>query len=326
MSGLKYKKCCLGKEDKPEEYTDLPLQSRMHRMMNEGKIKQCIHPNHDECSEKIVKAHSIQNNKILKSIAVNGNVVMIIPECTEKSFDLAAKPKGRNVASTIWGFCGYHDKTVFQPIEDKDYVGSPQQNFLFAYRAFAFEYHKKHEAYKAIRARLKTKPSFVKDDSYINVLKGHEAALNDLAYLKNKFDKALPQDNYSIIDTVCLKFEGTSNVAVCSGFNLEFDISANQLNDVRSLGPERLKFLTFNLFPQNSETIVQFSWLHEDEGFYEGFKCQLLSLSSKEQVKFLNNLIPSYCENTTLNPDYYSGLSYSEKCALLDVFRATFSL
>lgn len=33
-------------------------------------IKQCLHPNNEECSEKIIGAHSIQNNKILKEMGI----------------------------------------------------------------------------------------------------------------------------------------------------------------------------------------------------------------------------------------------------------------
>jgi len=31
-----------------------------------------LHPNKDECTDKIVKAHAIQNNRILTKIAENG--------------------------------------------------------------------------------------------------------------------------------------------------------------------------------------------------------------------------------------------------------------
>ncbi len=32
-------------------------------LKNEAHIKQCLHPNKDECDEKIIKAHAIQNNR-----------------------------------------------------------------------------------------------------------------------------------------------------------------------------------------------------------------------------------------------------------------------
>jgi hypothetical protein len=54
------------------------------------------------------------------------------------------KPKGRKVATTFTGFCGHHDTTIFNPIENFDYEkGNKEQDFLFAYRALAKEYHSK---------------------------------------------------------------------------------------------------------------------------------------------------------------------------------------
>ena len=72
-SGKKYKKCCL---DKPEEqrYAEA-VSNSINNIKNEARIKNCLHPNHDECSEKIVKAHAIQNNRILNRIAEQGMVI-----------------------------------------------------------------------------------------------------------------------------------------------------------------------------------------------------------------------------------------------------------
>ena len=63
-SGIKYKKCCLNKRDNLENlYSEnLSPQNNLNKHIKEGLIKQCIYPKQDECSEKIIKAHSIQNN------------------------------------------------------------------------------------------------------------------------------------------------------------------------------------------------------------------------------------------------------------------------
>lgn len=325
-SGLKYKKCCMEKEDMQDDHIDLPVQSRVEQMVKAGRIKRCIHPNQEECSERIIQAHSIQNNKILNKIAKNGKIVMFRPEFTETSFNITGQTKGRKIATTFTGFCGFHDKVVFQPIEDKNYAGSPEHDFLYAYRAFAFEYHKKHEAYNALCLKIKSKPSLLKEDWFARTLRGHEAGLNDLAYYKKEFDKAIIDRNYRLIETLSLRYNGSSFLAVCSGFFLEYDISGNKLNDVRSLDvATRLKLITFNIFPQLSETIVLFSWLKEDSDFYANFKSQIYSLSPREQINVLNNLIPCYCENAAFSPDYLDSLTNSEKKALSNAFRFTLS-
>ena len=75
-SGKKYKKCCLGKEDNPE-YLDPQNIPRLYKeMRKKAQFKECIYPDKSCCSEKIIKAHSIQNNKILARISDNGKVYM----------------------------------------------------------------------------------------------------------------------------------------------------------------------------------------------------------------------------------------------------------
>lgn len=69
-SGKKYKKCCLSKS-KIEFLAEAVFDSQK-TIKRDGQIKQCLHPNKDECTDKIVKAHAIQNNRILTKIAENG--------------------------------------------------------------------------------------------------------------------------------------------------------------------------------------------------------------------------------------------------------------
>lgn len=48
-------------------------------------------------------------------------------------------------------------------------------------------------------------------------------------------------------------------------------------------------------------------------------------MPQRDQLKILNNLIPSYCENAVFSPDYVDSLNNSEKKALADTFRLTLS-
>lgn len=72
-SGKKYKKCCLDKSDE-QRLAEAVLRSS-ENLKNEAHIKQCLHPNKDECDEKIIKAHAIQNNRILNKISENGMII-----------------------------------------------------------------------------------------------------------------------------------------------------------------------------------------------------------------------------------------------------------
>ncbi|PEI88759.1 YecA family protein [Bacillus toyonensis] len=323
-SGKKYKKCHGSMEEKIYN-TDpnIPVQSIIERRLNAGHIKQCIHPDQSTCSGNIIKAHSIQNNRILNKVGRNGEVYMIKAAMTTHSFRMRFKLIGRKIATTFTGFCGFHDKILFQSIEDTDYVGSEQQNFLFAYRVFSFEYHKKMEAQNTAKKRLDDKPSLVKEERYMDHLKGYGLAMRDNIRHKKILDQALLNQDYSVVETVSLNLEGAARVAVCSGFFLEYDLKGKRVNHLAD-SENGMKLLMVNVFPQNDQTIVLFSWLKEDSNTYSEFREQLLRLNSEEKIQLLNNLIPAYCENVAYSPDYIDYWNESEKKSYLQVFQQSF--
>ena len=321
-SGNKYKKCCYGKSGEPIDVSDeLSVKKYMGKCINEAKISQCIHPEKEKCSEQIVKAHSIQNNKILASIAKSGKIFMFKPESTMNFVKLSPKEIGRKVATTFSGFCGYHDKSTFQPIEDRNYDASEEQNFLFAYRAFAFECHKKAEAFNVIKGCIKQRPELQKDRGFLDIYKGNELAMKDFGEYEKIFDIGLLRKDYSVIGTMILEVPNRIQIAVCSGFAIEYDVLGNQLNDLRSIYSDRMKPIWINVFPQDQQGYVLISWFKEDEQFLKGFLQQFGGSTYEEKINILNNLIPSYCENFVMNPDFWSCLPAEEKRELKLVFK-----
>lgn len=320
-SGKKYKKCH-GSMEEIEDITNpnIPLQSVFERRIKAGHLKQCIHPNQENCSGNIVKAHSIQNNRILKQVGRNGEIYMVKSVITAQSFRLKFKLIGRKVATTFTGFCGFHDKMLFQPIEDTDYVGSKQQQFLFAYRVFSFEYHKKMEAQNTSKKRLDDKPSLVKNKRYMASLEGYDLAIRDNTRHKEIFDQALLNQHYDIVETVSFSLECTAILAACSGFFLEYDLNGKKVNH---LGDSRneMKLLMVNIFPNGTSTVVLFSWLKEHSSTYNEFKEQLLGLKTEEVIQLLNNLIPSYSENVVYSPYFIDNWNENEKKNYLQVFQ-----
>lgn len=96
-----------------------------------------LHPNKDECTDKIVKAHAIQNNRILTKIAENGWIKTL--NVTSNLIFQSSQEQGRKIATTFTGFCSYHDKKVFQAIEDQPFIATAKQIFLFTYRTMAWD-------------------------------------------------------------------------------------------------------------------------------------------------------------------------------------------
>ena len=116
-------------------------KKRLDSLYRECKFKECVFIDHSSCSKKVIKVHSIQKNKILNHIAENGMVVFA--DGQKILFTYEFEKIGINSALTFFGFCNYHDAKIFSEVENKEYAGSIEQNFLHAYRACALEYVKR---------------------------------------------------------------------------------------------------------------------------------------------------------------------------------------
>ncbi len=241
----------------------------------------CWHPeaSSENCTKdvnnniKISSAHSIQRGKILKRLSENNDVRQFRINKAERNF---CKPIKR--ASTFWGFCDFHDN-VFNPVEHRDFKGTKEQTFLFAYRAFVVSSH------------IKQKFSEYYDFG--------EQAKSDIICNKKIFDDAILTKNYSIICTDTLILDYEYPVAVSSTSDLDFDYSGNPLKHSEN----RLEQFYLTIFPENRKTYVLFSYFEEDSDIYGDIIKQIKSRNKPESD--LSALIAGHCENVFFKPSYY---------------------
>ncbi len=317
-SGKKYKKCCLGKEDN-HEYSDITKFADIYKATRKAaRFKECIHPDKCNCSEKIIGAHSIQNNKILSKIADNGMLYMPCPK-PDLSFTLQNK-YGRKEATVFSGFCGYHDKTTFQPIEDKDYIATEEQIFLYVYRAFAIEYHKKQESVRMHQIILSNKPSAVEMPGMtIDGKTGFDMAVADFEEEKKIFDKALMEKRYDVLTSIVWEFNGFSNFAATAGETPMYDFDGKQIQDLLNPSVPARHVYTC-VFPENGKTYVIIAWLKEYDGLFLPMKERLESLTEDEKKNYINNTIAITTENVVIKPSAWDAMPETAKQAFTVLF------
>jgi hypothetical protein len=213
-------------------------------IMKQRYIKQCIHPNQKECSEKIVKAHFIQNNRILSKLAVNGHLITM---GQENIIFMSGQSEGRRNATTFSGFCGYHDKVTFQDIEDVEFTKSNKQLFLFAYRAFSLEYHRKLEQLNVFQKGFAKRPSMTNNEDQMLYYDALSLGLEDNAQTKSFFDEALLNENYGVLNHCIWEIPYEIEFGVTTASGLHYDINGNRINDFYS--NDRIKNVFINIFP-----------------------------------------------------------------------------
>ena len=299
-SGMKYKKCCIDKVDDPTFSDPFNLLDSYKKIRKESKIKQCLHPDSANCSEKIIGAHSIQNNKILKRISSNGHVYMPCPK-PDNPFAVMTK-WGRKEATVFTGFCGHHDKLIFQPIEDGNFDKSSLHIFLYTYRCFAIEYHKKQEVSNMQKNILKKKPSLMNIPEEDNPFKGMLMAIDDFKPVKEIFDKALLAEKYDVLSSIVWEFPNVANFAA-SGYEAPvFDLEGNKIQDL--LDEHTLaKHIFIIIFSEEDKTYCIISWLKANDKVFKKYGEQLKLLNTYQKKNYINSTLPIMSENIAINPE-----------------------
>lgn len=143
-SGKKYKKCHRFREDQePLEFSDgLAAIARSKKNAN------CNCPPDETpfCKGKPIGSHSISKSLGIRKIAEHGHVLGLKHDAPNLKKN-AGRPSigaiGIGKISVFPGFCRFHDKKLFSPIEDVVFDASPEQCSLLSYRAIAREKYTK---------------------------------------------------------------------------------------------------------------------------------------------------------------------------------------
>lgn len=313
-SGKKYKKCCLRKAVDPD-YSNIEKIPDILKSLRKGaRFKECIYPIKSDCSERIINAHSIQNNKILSKISDNGDVFMPCPKADNfEVFPSAPFKYGRKQASVFTGFCGLHDKEVFQPIEDHDFSGTNEQIFLYIYRAFAYEYHMKQEAVRMEQALFAKKPSIASDpERTINGKTAFEMSVSDFEEEKKLFDAAIINKDYGVLTSIVWEFDQFANFAASGAEAPSMDFDSRVIQDLRNTS-NPVRHIYMSVFPENNKTYAIIAWFRAYDDIFASIGNRLRSLTEQEKKNYVNYSLPLITENIAIKPSSWDAWPQSAK-------------
>ena len=290
-----------------------------NKVRNEMMFRGCYHRDNN-CSGKTSKAHSIQRGKILKSISDNGAVLCIDFGDFELESDKLLKRMSIKKASTFTGFCNYHDRNIFSPIENYDYnLDNAEQNFIFAYRACALAYYERKSSFGMIKEDLQRHlladcldaELYFKAYTYnkhIEVLESYKVKIN--GYLDNK--------QYDKIKTNVLVWDKEYGITATSMFYVLKDLEGNMVNSLKSSVEDLAPFF-FTLFPQNGKTYVLMSYFENDKDKYNFIEKQLLGANEHIQKTAVTHILALYIENYCISPIWWDKIDKKVRDEYLDV-------
>jgi hypothetical protein len=293
------------------------MKLELNKILKAGNIKLCLYPIKGNCSNKIAKAHSIQNNRILSKISETGMVYMPTVSIRNSSQAISMEKIGRKKASIFAGLCRYHDNQLFKKIDNDDYaIGNKEQEVAFALRSILKELYTKTKVVKTLNPL-----TAISDEVRLFQLGNIKGAEDLKGYLKT-FVGNIGTSNYSFLETKTIILNREFLIAVNSSINPQYDFDGSYISDLMDF-QNLPKALFVNVFPQSGKTYILLSYLKRNSRYFEFLDSQLLNKREDVQRIRLSNLLATNIENIALSPTIWNKMSKADKDAYLGLFKET---
>ncbi len=282
-------------------------------------LRRCLEPS-ETCEQTTIRAHSIQNSRVLDLLSQDGHVIML-----RLSHDSDARPSvvyqriGRTKASTFTGLCSEHDCTVFKPIDKAPPdLSDPEHLFLIAYRSVLRETHGCFEAASKMQAAYVTRVERGRSPRDEPDAAGMQATAwlrnaYDCHLYKRRFDQAYLNRDFGEILHKQLSFDDAPpSIAVSSLFSLD-DMA----------WPDDVARVVLNVLPRRRRTDIVFSFLKGDAAVASQYLDRIWNAAGMYQKYLLSKVILQHCDNIVIAPAYFDRLSDVRKKRILEFFEST---
>lgn len=312
---------CMSKNQISNE--KIEFNKRQSEINKQSQFKCCFWGGQqNDCSDNIISAHSIQRGKILNFISENGMIYYLTAEPSDNlsEFKPTFKQEGIKKFSTFSGFCGKHDKEVFQPIEDKCFECTEEQLNLYAYRAISKELYVQESSLIKNKLLLEKVvcPEYIKQK-----INGIEQNIKDLSLLEGHLKNVIKNQELSLIEHQTYIFDYDIPIACSSVFFLYKGPSGESILSETDTAMEanivdNCKNTILNVFPENGKTYVIFSTIKTNDKVIK-FINNLLSDNGNIEWE-LSHIILNHIENIAFRPSYIDSFSDKEKNEILNLF------
>jgi hypothetical protein len=265
------------------------------------------------CSEKIIRAHSVQNAVILEQLCINNHVYVVrLQRSGRAGFVL----EGRNKTLTYTGFCTFHDHSIFDNIDFRSagQFGPPshRQSVLFHLRALGLERWTKSIRVRQFEDALRQEKTRPRNDRGLLLAQGMLRGLR-LAHdeLRREFLSCTLQLHFNRFDpTIAHYYSFPKIVRLATSLNcsLLFDIHGTPV--VNLSGRVRpYPHLSLTIFPLHATTHVLICYHRRYRPYFAAFFQQFEAGSTEQQQIWLSKMLLGAYENIVFNPDYVDAMS-----------------
>ena len=290
--------------------------------IHKAQFSRCIEPSF-QCTNRAIRAHSIQNAGILSQLVYDGHVIALT-----RSVSLADGPAidfasvGRNQATTFTGLCRHHDQQIFEPIDTEEIQLDHEEHlFLLAYRTAYRELHATMDAaVKVQRGYLKRVEQGL--DPKDTPTPGGMYAVERMIVswmtwrYKSLLDIAHAGKDFAVLDHDVISLDVDRPTIAASSLFSVGHIRVRENDDVLRVH--------LNVLPLNAvTTAVVFSYLRSDAGQARTFLSHIPQSGGFQQRYEISRVILSRCENFVLAPAYFDEWAEEKKKNVRDYFMQT---
>ncbi len=267
-------------------------------------LRMCLAPL-PNCKGGIVRAHSVQNSRVLEVLETKGHVIM-----PQLRTSFSAPPHfefcevGVNKATTFLGLCGRHDTEIFRPIEHNVFDPSnPEHLFLTAHRAILKETHSSLKLAGETRTMYDrmTAEGFVADDGTLPASLGDQK-VSDAFYLheaKECFDELYLTSNWDGLAHTVIDLETDPSLAVASLFLAKLSSSERGVP----------VYVALNILPIDGTTFLILSTLKGHGGDVRSEFSRVIEASGHYRLYILSKLVLERCDNLVIAPKSFRTFS-----------------
>jgi hypothetical protein len=278
--------------------------------------RQCLEPT-QSCEERSIRAHSIQNRRILDQLALNGHVVMVRGQRYPLPPDIEFRQVGRRQATVFTGLCGRHDNELFEPIDKQPVALHNQEHlFLLAYRSVLREYSANINAAGRLQLPYKKAVELGLEDGNNPSLAGMAAAqmmINayDFYIYKNVLDELYLARHCDGLEHEAMVIKEVPPILAVSSVFTYAERTINKDDPERTI---------FNVYPANGDLVVVFSFTKKDASYIRQHLREILAADKYYKLYLLSKLILSTSENFVLSPSHHASWSDEKRMAIRDYY------
>lgn len=283
-------------------------------------FEKCLPPSMD-CVEEPIRAHSIQNARVLDLIQTDGHVIMARYRLVSGEPKMEFAKVGRNEASTFTGLCSKHDTELFRAIDTEPLdVDNCEHRRQLAYRSVMREMHTELEngehawaMHEEICKGKAADPNEAVTKAFHLYVAFHKKAQEVFRYRTKHFDRPAEEGNAPDLRHLIIEMDNQRPVLAASSL---FSTGFTEQDDI--IGP------TLNIVPLNAtKTVAIISYPAEQEASVKASLTKVFDADEKTLKYELAKLVLQRVENFTLSPAHYNSWSAYKRARVLREFEAS---